>query len=58
MKAIKLTPQEVKGIMGELGKMQLAQSINLYRFFEQKINEAASKEKQPDEIEQPEELKE
>ena len=56
MKAIKLTPQEVKGIMSELGKLPLSQSINLYKFFEHKINEAAAKEK-PEETKE-EELKE
>jgi hypothetical protein len=38
MKEIKLTPDEVRGILAELAKIPLGQSLNLYRFFEQKLN--------------------
>ena len=49
MKTLHLTPQEVKDIMNELGRMPLSVSINLYRFFETKINHAAKKEQEENE---------
>jgi hypothetical protein len=54
MKHITLTPEEVKQIINELGKMPLSQAINLYSFFQAKINEAAKAEKKPKVQDEPE----